>query len=159
MAGVVLIFAIHTWHFGRFYFDGEVQHPDWSLSWNDAMYDAADWMGDNLPDDAVVGVWNAGVMGYFATQSIVNLDGLINDFEYRDYLAEDRVHDYVMHRGIDYIADLEPTIIQYGLPERLELTEVYSRPNRATKRDYKIYRVERRAEPAAFAPAGTGSTR
>ena len=35
-----------------------------------------------LPDDAVVGSWNAGAIGYFAERPVVNLDGVVSSYEY-----------------------------------------------------------------------------
>ena len=39
-----------------------------------------------LPEDSVVGAWDAGVVGYFLRFPVVNLDGLVNDYAYfREY--------------------------------------------------------------------------
>ena len=39
-----------------------------------------------LPEDSVVGAWDAGVVGYFLRFPVVNLDGLVNDYDYfREY--------------------------------------------------------------------------
>ena len=35
-----------------------------------------------LPDDAVLGSWDAGAIGYFAERPVVNLDGLVNTYDY-----------------------------------------------------------------------------
>ena len=35
-----------------------------------------------LPDDAVLGSWVAGAIGYFAERPVVNLDGLVNSYDY-----------------------------------------------------------------------------
>ena len=35
-----------------------------------------------LPDDAVLGSWNAGAIGYFADRPVVNLDGVVSSYEY-----------------------------------------------------------------------------
>ena len=35
-----------------------------------------------LPDDSVVGSWDAGVIGYFSRFPVVNLDGLVNSYDY-----------------------------------------------------------------------------
>lgn len=44
--------------------------------------EAGRWIGESLPPDAVVGSWDAGVIGYFAQQPVVNLDGVVNDTAY-----------------------------------------------------------------------------
>ena len=35
-----------------------------------------------LPEDSVVGAWDAGVIGYFSRFPVVNLDGLVNSYDY-----------------------------------------------------------------------------
>lgn len=47
-----------------------------------ANRDAGVWIGANLPPDAVLGCWDAGVLGYYAPQRIINLDGVVNSTEY-----------------------------------------------------------------------------
>ena len=42
-----------------------------------------------LPEDSIIGSWDAGVTGYFARFPVVNLDGLVNDYAYlRQYGGE-----------------------------------------------------------------------
>ena len=43
-------------------------------------------MNKVLPERSVVGVWNAGVVGYFAKFPVVNLDGLASSYEFLDDL-------------------------------------------------------------------------
>ena len=35
-----------------------------------------------LPEDAVLGSWDAGALGYFAERPVVNLDGVVNSYDY-----------------------------------------------------------------------------
>lgn len=63
------------------------------------------WMNENLPPDARVGSWNAGVIGFFARQHVVNLDGLANDFDYLDHLRTDRLEAYARKEGITHLVE------------------------------------------------------
>lgn len=45
---------------------------------------AAEWVAVKLPSSAVLGSFDAGVVGYFAERPVVNLDGLVNSYEWRD---------------------------------------------------------------------------
>ncbi len=45
-----------------------------------AKYRAALWINHNLPEDAKVGSFNAGILGYYSQRVVVNLDGLANDW-------------------------------------------------------------------------------
>ena len=35
-----------------------------------------------LPEGSIVGSWDAGIIGYFSSQVVVNLDGLVNSYDY-----------------------------------------------------------------------------
>jgi hypothetical protein len=143
MTAVVMVLVVaHAARFVRFYWDGKVQHPDWNLSWNDESYRAAGWVNQHLPADAIVGAWNAGVFGYFARRPVVNLDGLINNFELLPYLRERRVADYIRRERISYLSDLEPMFEAVGVRAALPVTEVYRHYSAFMRRDYVIYRVE-----------------
>ncbi|MFZ5481510.1 MAG: hypothetical protein ACOZNI_32410 [Myxococcota bacterium] len=50
--------------------------------------EAGRWIGEQLPPDAVVGSWDAGVIGWFAPQPVVNLDGVVNDVAYLRAMRE-----------------------------------------------------------------------
>jgi hypothetical protein len=48
----------------------------------------AEWANANLPAGSVIGSFDAGVLGYFSDFPVVNLDGLVNSFEWRDARRE-----------------------------------------------------------------------
>ena len=69
------------------------------------LHDAARWVSRHVPPDAVVGSWNAGAIGFLSGREVVNLDGLVNSW---DYFRHDR-HDlcrYWAKAGISYIVDI-----------------------------------------------------
>jgi len=141
-AVIALLVMFHSQETIRFYWDGLKQTRDWNPSWNDESYQAALWINANLPADAVVGSWNAGVVGYYSTRRVVNLDGLVNSFELLPYLREDRIADYIRSRGIRYLSDMESAIVRSRVKDALELTEVYGRHSELMQEDYRIYRVD-----------------
>ena len=51
-------------------------------SWKLFSYLSAQAMNRTLPEGSVVGSWDAGVIGYFSRFPVVNLDGLVNSYEY-----------------------------------------------------------------------------
>ena len=136
------VVVLHLGQFGRFYWDGLVDYRDWNLSWNGESLLAARWATANLPSEAVVGVWNAGVLGYFTERTVVNLDGLINNFDLIPYLREGRIEDYILREEITHLADLEPMFERVGIRDRLRLSEVYRHHSDFANADYLIYRVE-----------------
>lgn len=141
VTGVGALAAGHTAMSLLFYFDGVRQTHEWNQSWNDQSYHAARWINANLPAGAVVGSWNAGVLGYYAERPVVNLDGLINGFDLLPYLREKRIGEYIRHEGIEYLSDLYPKIRAMGVAETLPLTELY-RSHTDWGDSYRIYRVE-----------------
>ena len=53
----------------------------------EANRDAGRWISANLGDDAVIASWDAGVLGAFTDQPVVNLDGVVNSGEFADAMA------------------------------------------------------------------------
>lgn len=48
----------------------------------DPHYAAALWVRDHTPRDAVIGSWNAGLMATLSGRTVVNLDGLVNSWDF-----------------------------------------------------------------------------
>jgi len=62
------------------------------------------WMKDNLPSDAkIFQVDHAGFTGYFSELAVINGDGLINSWEYQDYLRSGRLIDYLEKYNVGYM--------------------------------------------------------
>ena len=53
-----------------------------SRTWMVSSYMGTQVMDRVLPENSVVGSWSAGVIGYFSRLTVVNLDGLVNDYDY-----------------------------------------------------------------------------
>ncbi len=50
--------------------------------WVSSFYGGVQVMNRVLPDNSVVGSWDAGIVGYFSRFPVVNLDGLVNSYDY-----------------------------------------------------------------------------
>jgi hypothetical protein len=87
------------------YWDGEVQHPDWNISNNDARYRGCITLRKKVPKGSVIGSWNAGVLGFYSGYPVVNLDGLVNSWDFLPYLEHRDLAGYIRDQGIQYIAD------------------------------------------------------
>lgn len=93
-------------------------------------YAAALWTNAHLPDDAVVGAFNSGILGYFSERKVVNLDGLVNNSAY-DAMREKRLWSYLSAAGVTHIIDYDIYLTYrykafFGVPdymERLALVE------------------------------------
>lgn len=76
-----------------------------------AMYDMAMWSNENLNSDARIGVFNAGVQGYFSKNAVVNLDGLVNN-DAHNAIVEGTLWGYIVKSDLAYISDF-PIYITY----------------------------------------------
>ena len=63
------------------------------------------WARTALPEDAVVAATDTGVFAYFSERTTINLDGLINNYRYREMLRTGRFTEYLAQRGVGYILD------------------------------------------------------
>ncbi len=92
---------------------------DW-LSGNappdEGLYRTAEWLNTHLPPGTRVGVFQSGLIGYYATVSVINLDGKVNGAA-REALANGTMWNYVCAEGIAYVADW-PSMIDQLLKAR-----------------------------------------
>jgi len=68
------------------------------------LYAAAQWVRANVPNDARVGAWNAGTIGYLSGRSAVNLDGLVNSWDFYQTKRHDLCA-YWRESGVTYLVD------------------------------------------------------
>ncbi len=64
---------------------------------------AGRWIDANLPRGAVIAATDAGMIAYFGDRPTVNLDGLINDFDYQRVLRDRQVAEYLDAKAVTYI--------------------------------------------------------
>ena len=74
-----------------------------------ANRDAGEWIDQNLPPDAVLASWDAGVVGYYANRPVINLDGVANSQEYYDAGRSGTIGAFLEARGLT-------GIVNHGLP-------------------------------------------
>lgn len=90
-----------------------------------AMYEMAGWMNENLPADARIGVFNAGVQGYFARATVINLDALVNNAAY-EAMIDRKLWSYIEEENIEYISDF-PLYLTYRYKSFLDVKDVLSK--------------------------------
>ena len=72
----------------------------------DTSYMGVQVMDRVLPEDSVVGSWDAGVIGYFSRFPVVNLDGLVNSYGYLRAQREGTEATFYQRYGITYFANV-----------------------------------------------------
>lgn len=65
----------------------------------------AEWARTHLAPNAVIGSWNAGAIGYLSERRTVNLDGLVNSFDYFEHTRFD-LCSYWRAQGITHLVDV-----------------------------------------------------
>lgn len=63
------------------------------------------WIQQNTQPDDIIAMWNAGVGGFFSDRQVINLDGLVNSYDYWAAVQNNSVVAYLKQQGVDYVAD------------------------------------------------------
>ena len=66
---------------------------------------AGEWISQHLPEDVVLGSWDAGVIGYYAQRRVINLDGLVNSHAYYHALRQQRVGPFLASQNLSMIVN------------------------------------------------------
>ena len=74
-----------------------------------AIYQAALWVRDNLPDDALLAAKNSGILQYYSGHVVLNIDGKLNA-EIVPVLEERQLLSYLRRKGVQYLVDREEAI-------------------------------------------------
>jgi hypothetical protein len=145
--GLAALLVFHGQQMFRFYWSEGIRYRDWNQSFNGEMYRAAGWIRAHTPPRAVIGSWNAGVLGYYSRRKVEDLDGLVNGYEIVPYLRRNQIVAFIEHERLGYLADLEGefTRLHPEVLRQLRLKEVYSHQSPFAHRDYRIYKVLGRA--------------
>jgi len=67
-------------------------------------YEAAEWARKNTDPNTVFAMHDAGCFAYFAERPTVNLDGVINSFEFQDVIRDGTLREFLDGLGLKYIA-------------------------------------------------------
>ena len=72
-----------------------------------ARIELASWINSNIESDVVLGSYNAGTIGYYSNNSVINLDGLINGKEFYNILIDNgkNIITYLKKYNCRYIVD------------------------------------------------------
>ncbi len=74
-------------------------------SWNVIAYRAAVWARENTRDSDVFAMSDNGHFGFFSRRNAVNLDGVVNNFEYLSAVKNKTVSRYFKEKHVDYLAE------------------------------------------------------
>ena len=89
--GIVIVgaaFLYATTHFTAPFRLVDRLNVETSHNWNSATLMGTMVMNRVLPEGSVVGSWDSGMIGYFSHFPVVNLDGLVNSYDYVNFARE-----------------------------------------------------------------------
>lgn len=66
-----------------------------------------DFLNSSLDSGTIVGSWDAGYVGYYCDHTVVNLDGLVNNYEFQEILADQGLEAYLNMQNITCIANVD----------------------------------------------------
>jgi hypothetical protein len=72
---------------------------------NAAQREAGVWVRDNVPNDAVLGSWDSGAIGYYSHRNVINLDGEANSVAYARALRAGKSAEWAKDERIDYVVN------------------------------------------------------
>ena len=70
-----------------------------------ANRDAGEWIAEHLPADAVLASWDAGVVGYFSERRVINLDGVVNSYEWHRATERGETAEFLRDDGLGWIVN------------------------------------------------------
>lgn len=113
------------------------------------MLDAAYWLQAHLQDHETASAFNAGIMGFFVSNRVINLDGVMNNAAY-DAIVDRELIEFLDTLSVNYYVDYDPVMWeQYrkflgDVENRVGMTLVHEidEPNVDFRGDaIKIYRL------------------
>jgi hypothetical protein len=90
-------------------------------------YEAAEWINANLPADAILAGWDVGIAGYYADARLINLDGLVNSFEYAQHMRRGDCIAFMDRCGVEYIVQYYPTGFEDFAPRGFDWSQMMPR--------------------------------
>lgn len=73
-------------------------------NWNIESYKAASWMKDHSGVKDIMAMKDAGHFSFFSGRDVINLDGLVNDFEYQEVLKNKKLNEYLKNNNVKYLS-------------------------------------------------------
>lgn len=96
----VIIISTIYWGSKIYYkFDSEISHKN---NWNVESYSASQWVKQNTNTNDIFAMKDAGHFGFFSERKTINLDGLVNNFEYQEVLKEKHLNEYLERKKVNY---------------------------------------------------------
>jgi hypothetical protein len=115
-------------------------------------YEVAAWINANTPPEAIIGMFQSGITGFYLERRFYGLDGKINLDALRAMQSK-TIDRYVKEKGIDYLMDW-PWILRDLFTRRSEDPAFLSRQKLVWEGPYDVYDlgVRRTKAPTSTRP-------
>lgn len=110
---------------------------------------AAEWVQENLPGEEAFLLGDGGAFAYFSGRKTVNLDGLINGYEFQESIAQGRLMQFLENDNVRYLAN---AFSACDYQQQDIVVQAYKGKNRAAPIGY-VFRGETSAEVYAGLPS------
>ncbi|MFI5316514.1 MAG: hypothetical protein ACHQ6T_12500 [Myxococcota bacterium] len=74
------------------------------LTFTGAGREAGEWVARTLPADAVLAMKDSGAFSYYARRRVMNLDGVVNSFEFAETVCRGELADFLRAHHVEYVA-------------------------------------------------------
>lgn len=110
-------------------------HFDDRKSFGSAAIEVANYLDREAKPGVAVGSRNGGIIGFVAERPVINLDGLVNDWDYLEARRRGEVRSWIQRHGIQYYGDCVVPAAQLEYAQSLGLS-----PNEVTT----VFRIDGR---------------
>ena len=120
--------------------------------WHPQAYKAAVWTRNNLSQDVRLAMKDAGLFGLLSERTVINLDGLVNNLQYQEYLRKKQLSEYFRQKGVQYLVQhaywpgrpqyaefVDASYTHFDITFRSQLYNTISDPIRLYRED-EVYR-------------------
>jgi hypothetical protein len=129
--------------FVAFVFIGGRAYADDVCMINGEMVDVAQWLNANTPEDALVAAHDIGAIGYFGQRPLLDMAGLVTPEVIPFIRDEDRLLEFIVEQGADYVVTFPSWYRHMVTDERLTLVYETSCPitTRRGADNMAVYRI------------------
>jgi hypothetical protein len=118
------------------------------LAFTGATREAGEWVASSLPPDALLAMKDSGAFSYFSERGVVNLDGVVNSFEFQETLCRGELWQYLARHHVGYVVQHAVPGLNEGFYDRFLLRfpchfEGGHASDLMVRRDQEVYRGRR----------------
>jgi len=100
---IVITFLVAFYWGHKIYIEYKSAYETSSNNWTVESYSAAQWTKANTEKSDVMAMKDAGHFGFFSERNVINLDGLVNNFEYQEILKSNKLNEYLRNSNVKYL--------------------------------------------------------